>query len=288
MVQAHAHASATMNLIRASNAGPQNCDPQLVHAENLAFVRTSPVGERHQALASEIARGLRFMATYGLDYQNSHTSEFFVSHEALLLDYERALVRLENGRLYSLSAHFLWIGERTRQLSGAHIAFAELIANPIGIKIGPSTTPSQALEYVERLDPHAEPGRLTLTSRMGADRVRDVLGPIVERVTASGHQVIWQCDPMHGNTHESPSGYKTRHFDRIVSEVQGFFEVHRRLGTHPGGLHVELTGEDVTECLGGGQAISDSELGYRYETACDPRLNIQQSIELAFLVAEML
>jgi 3-deoxy-7-phosphoheptulonate synthase len=263
-----------------------------VHDWNKDFVRTSPAGERYEALAGEIDRGLRFMSACGVQDTSLHTVEIFASHEALLLDYERALLRLDapgpEGKLYDLSSHFLWIGERTRQLDGAHIAFAELLANPIGLKIGPGTTPEQAVEYVERLDPQRVPGRLTLISRMGNGRVRDVLPPIVEKVTASGHQVIWQCDPMHGNTHESSTGYKTRHFDRIVDEVQGFFEVHRRLGTHPGGIHVELTGEDVTECLGGAQDISDTDLAGRYETACDPRLNTQQSLELAFLVAEML
>ena len=170
----------------------------------------------------------------------------------------------------------MWIGERTRQLDGAHVAFAEVIANPIGVKIGPTMTPELAVEYVERLDPHNQPGRLTLVSRMGNNKVRDLLPPIIEKVQATGHQVIWQCDPMHGNTHESSTGYKTRHFDRIVDEVQGFFEVHRALGTHPGGIHVEITGENVTECLGGAQDISDSDLAGRYETACDPRLNTQQ------------
>ena len=218
--------------------------------------------------------------------------DLFASHESLVLDYERAMLRLDTShgtpRLYDLSGHFLWIGDRTRQLDHAHVAFAELISNPIGLKIGPSTTPEQAVEYVERLDPHREPGRLTLISRMGNGKVRDLLPPIVEKVTAAGHQVVWQCDPMHGNTHESSTGYKTRHFDRVVDEVQGFFEVHHHLGTHPGGVHIELTGEDVTECLGGAQDISDTDLSGRYETACDPRLNTQQSLELAFLVAEML
>src|SRR3712207_3979871 len=191
-------------------------------------------------------------------------------------------------RLYDLPAPFVWTGEAHRQLDGAHIAFAELLANPIGLKIGPTTTPELAVEYVERLDPHGVPGRLTLISRMGNTKVRGVLPAIVEKVTGSGHQVIWQCDPMHGNTVESTSGYKTRHFDRIVDEVQGFFEVHRALSSPPGGIHVELTGEDVTECLGGAQDICDEDLHGRYETACDPRLNTQQSLELAFLVAEML
>lgn len=236
------------------------------------------------------------MSACRVDDRNLDTAEIFASHEALVLDYERAMLRMDMGdpaadgppRLYDLSAHYVWIGERTRQLDGAHVAFAEVIANPIGVKIGPTTSPELAVEYVERLDPNNEPGRLTLVSRMGNHKVRDVLPGIIEKVQASGHRVIWQCDPMHGNTHESSTGYKTRHFDRIVDEVQGFFEVHRALGTHPGGMHVEITGENVTECLGGAQDISDSDLSGRYETACDPRLNTQQSLELAFLVAEML
>jgi 3-deoxy-7-phosphoheptulonate synthase len=290
MIRAYANAGAGMNLVRALTAAGM-ADLTKVHEWNKDFVRNSAAGERYEALATEIDRGLRFMAACGVEDYSLHTTEIFASHEALLLDYERAMLRLDTRnepRLYDLSSHFLWIGERTRQLDGAHIAFAELLSNPIGVKIGPTTTPEMAVEYVERLDPHNTPGRLTLISRMGNGKVRDVLPPIVEKVTASGHRVIWQCDPMHGNTHESPTGYKTRHFDRIVDEVQGFFEVHRRIGTHPGGIHVELTGEDVTECLGGAQDISDADLNSRYETACDPRLNTQQSLELAFLVAEML
>ncbi|MFD9792937.1 3-deoxy-7-phosphoheptulonate synthase [Streptomyces sp. NPDC059070] len=219
--------------------------------------------------------------------------EVFTSHEALLLDYERAMVRVDarvpdRPKLYGSSGHFLWIGERTRQLDGAHLAFAELLSNPVGLKLGPSTTPEQAVEYVERLDPYGEPGRLTLIARMGSAQVRDVLAPIVEKVTASGHTVVWQCDPMHGNTVQSTSGFKTRHFDRIVAETEGFFEVHRALGTHPGGLHVELTGDDVTECLGGTPRITVPDLPHRYTTACDPRLNRSQSLELAVVVAELL
>ena len=292
MIRAYANASAAMNLVRALTATGM-ADLTMVHDWNKDFVRTSPAGARFETIAAEIERALAFMAACGVDDYNLHSVEFFASHEALLLDYERAMLRLdrrdpENAKLYDLSAHFVWIGERTRQLDGAHVAFAELIANPIGLKIGPTTTPEQAVEYVERLDPGNHPGRLTLVSRMGNGRVRDALPPIVEKVESSGHKVIWQCDPMHGNTHESTSGYKTRHFDRIVDEVQGFFEVHAGLGTHPGGIHVEVTGEDVTECLGGAQEISDADLAGRYETACDPRLNTQQSLELAFLVAEML
>ncbi|MGH3439852.1 MAG: class II 3-deoxy-7-phosphoheptulonate synthase [Sciscionella sp.] len=291
MIRAYANAGATMNMVRALT-GSGLADLHKVHHWNKDFVLSSPAGERYEALAAEIDRGLRFMSACGVTDRSLQSTEIFASHEALLLDYERALLRLDTSgpepKLYDVSSHFLWIGERTRQLDGAHIAFAELLANPIGLKIGPTTTPEQALEYVQRLDPHHVPGRLTLISRMGNSKIREALPPIVEKVATSGHQVIWQCDPMHGNTHEASTGYKTRHFDRIVDEVQGFFEVHRKLGTYPGGIHIELTGEDVTECLGGAQDISDSDLSGRYETACDPRLNTQQSLELAFLVAEML
>ncbi|MDQ0379949.1 class II 3-deoxy-7-phosphoheptulonate synthase [Amycolatopsis thermophila] len=292
MIRAYANSGAAMNLVRALT-GAGMADLAQVHDWNKDFVRTSPAGERYEALAGEIDRGLRFMSACGVTDTSLHSTEIFASHEALLLDYERAMLRMDNAnaanpKLYNLSSHFLWIGERTRQLDGAHIALAELLANPIGVKIGPTTTPDQAVEYVERLDPRNEPGRVTLISRMGNGKVREVLPHIVEKVEATGHKVIWQCDPMHGNTHESPSGYKTRHFDRIIDEVQGFFEVHHKLGSYPGGIHIELTGEDVTECLGGAQEISDSDLAGRYETACDPRLNTQQSLELAFLVAEML
>jgi len=296
LVRAYANASAAMNLVRAL-ASSGLASLHQVHDWNREFVRTSPAGARYEALAGEIDRGLRFISACGVNDRNLDTAEIYASHEALVLDYERAMLRLGGGdvdvdgsspRLYDLSAHYLWIGERTRQLDGVYVAFAEVIANPIGVKIGPGTSPEVAVEYVERLDPHNVPGRLTLVSRMGNGKVRDVLPPIIEKVQASGHQVIWQCDPMHGNTHESSTGYKTRHFDRIVDEVQGFFEVHHGLGTHPGGIHVEITGENVTECLGGAQDISDTDLAGRYETACDPRLNTQQSLELAFLVAEML
>ncbi|MGH3981080.1 MAG: class II 3-deoxy-7-phosphoheptulonate synthase [Pseudonocardiaceae bacterium] len=291
MIRAYANAAAAMNLVRAlTNAGM--ADLHRVHDWNKDFVLRSPAGARYEALGAEIDRGLRFMSACGVDDSSLRTTEIYASHEALVLDYERAMLRLETTgetpKLYDLSAHFVWVGERTRALDGAHVAFAELLANPIGLKLGPTTTPEQAVEYVERLDPHGLPGRLTLISRMGSTRVREVLPAIVEKVTASGHKVIWQCDPMHGNTVESSTGYKTRHFDRIVDEVQGFFEVHHELGTHPGGIHVEITGEDVTECLGGAQDISDTDLAGRYETACDPRLNTQQSLELAFPVAEML
>jgi 3-deoxy-7-phosphoheptulonate synthase len=291
LIRAYANAAAAMNLVRSLTLAGM-ADLNKVHDWNKDFVRRSPAGARYEALAGEIDRGLRFMSACGVNDSSLHSTQIYASHEALVLDYERAMLRLDRTavkpKLYDLSAHFLWVGERTRALDGAHIAFAELLANPIGLKLGPSTTPDQAVEYVERLDPHGVPGRLTLISRMGAQRVRDVLPGIVQKVTAAGHQVIWQCDPMHGNTIESSTGYKTRHFDWVVDEVPGFFEVHHALGTYPGGIHVELTGEDVTECLGGAQDISDADLAGRYETACDPRLNTQQSLELAFLVAEML
>jgi len=291
MIRAYANAAAAMNLVRSLTLAGM-ADLHRVHDWNKDFVRRSPAGARYEALAGEIDRGLRFMSACGVEDSSLRSTEIYASHEALVLDYERAMLRLDRSgpmpKLYDLSAHFVWVGERTRALDGAHIAFAELLANPIGLKLGPTTTPDEAVEYVERLDPHGMPGRLSLISRMGAQRVRDLLPEIVQKVTATGHQVLWQCDPMHGNTIESSSGYKTRHFDWVVDEVQGFFEVHHALGTHPGGIHVELTGEDVTECLGGAQDISDADLSGRYETACDPRLNTQQALELAFLVAEML
>ncbi|MEZ5213107.1 MULTISPECIES: class II 3-deoxy-7-phosphoheptulonate synthase [unclassified Gordonia (in: high G+C Gram-positive bacteria)] len=293
LVRAYANAAAAMNLVRALTGSEARL--ARVHDWNREFVAASPAGARYEALAAEIDRGLRFMDACGVTDSSLESASIFASHEALVMDYERAMLRLADDPrggdepvLYDLSAHFLWIGERTRQIDGAHVAFAKLIANPIGMKIGPTTTPEQAVEYVELLDPDNSPGRLTLVSRMGNDKVREVLPGIVKAVEETGHKVIWQCDPMHGNTHTASNGFKTRHFDRVIDEVQGFFEVHRALGTHPGGIHIELTGEDVTECLGGAQDISDLDLESRYETACDPRLNTQQSLELAFLVAEML
>jgi 3-deoxy-7-phosphoheptulonate synthase len=293
MLRAYANASSTMNMVRAT-ASSGLASLHQVHGWNKDFVRDSAAGARYEMLASGIDRALRFMSAYGVEHSGMHSAEIFASHEALLLDYEQALLRPGSSegegvdRSYALSGHFLWIGERTRQLDHAHMALAELIANPIGVKLGPNTDIALAVEYVERLDPHRLPGRLTLISRMGHERVRDVLPGIVEAVAATGHPVVWQCDPMHGNTHTSASGYKTRHFDHVLDEVRGFFGVHRALGTHPGGLHIELTGDDVTECLGGAQDIQDIDLATRYETACDPRLNTQQSLELAFLVAELL
>ncbi|HZN17814.1 MAG TPA: 3-deoxy-7-phosphoheptulonate synthase class II [Micromonosporaceae bacterium] len=288
MIRAYANASSAMNMLRAYLGGGM-ADLHQVHDWNKGFVRDSPAGERYEAIAREIDRALAFMQACGLDEDAAlRVVTLYCSHEALALEYDRALTRVVGDRAYGLSGHFLWVGERTRQIDGAHVDFIARIANPVGVKLGPTVTPEDALELCERLNPDNIPGRLTLVARMGNHRVRDVLPPVVEKVTAAGHAVVWQCDPMHGNTVESSNGYKTRHFDRIVDEVLGYFEVHRELGTHPGGLHVELTGEDVTECLGGAQAIADHNLPDRYETACDPRLNTQQSLELAFLVAEML
>jgi 3-deoxy-7-phosphoheptulonate synthase len=287
LVRAYANAAAAMNLARAIT-GAGLADLHRLHEWNMDFVRASSAGERYERVAGEIERSLQFMSACGVDDSSLRTVDLFVSHEMLVLDYERALLRLDEDRLFLLSAHQLWIGDRTRQLDGAHVALAALLANPIGVKIGPSMSPEEAVELVERIDPERVDGRVTLVSRMGNSAVRDHLPPIIEAVTRAGHRVVWQCDPMHGNTEESPSGHKTRHFDRIMDEVEGFFEVHQRLGTHPGGIHIEHTGENVTECLGGAQMISHSELSSRYETACDPRLNTQQSLELAFLVVEML
>jgi 3-deoxy-7-phosphoheptulonate synthase len=259
-----------------------------VHAWNTAFALNTDTGVRYEKLASEIDRAVRFMRACGVHDAALDGVELYASHEALILEYERALTRIEDGRAYDLSGHFVWVGERTRQMDGAHLDFVSRIANPIGVKLGPSTTPEFAAELVQRLDPANEPGRLTLISRMSNAKVRDVLPAIVEKVTSTGHQVVWQCDPMHGNTEETADGVKTRHLDRIIDEVDGFFDVHAELGTHPGGLHVELTGDDVTECIGGTAELTAADLGRRYETACDPRLNIEQSLELAFRVAERL
>ncbi|HEU4423525.1 MAG TPA: 3-deoxy-7-phosphoheptulonate synthase class II [Pilimelia sp.] len=289
MIRAYANASSAMNMLRAYLSGGL-ADLHAVHDWNKGFVKNSPAGERYEAIAREIDRALAFIQACGMtDDQALRTVTLYCSHEALALEYDRALTRVADGnKAYGLSGHFLWVGERTRQIDGAHVDFVSRVVNPIGVKLGPTATPEQATELCERLNPGNVAGRLTLISRMGNQKVRDALPPIIEKVTAAGHKVVWQCDPMHGNTHESSNGYKTRHFDRIVDEVLGYFEVHRDLETHPGGLHVELTGEDVTECLGGAQAIEDVHLPDRYETACDPRLNTQQSLELAFLVAEML
>jgi 3-deoxy-7-phosphoheptulonate synthase len=288
LLRAYYTSSMTLNLIRAFTKGGY-ADLRHVHEWNRGFVANA-ANVRYEAMARDIDRAMRFMAACGGDFDALRTVDFYSSHEALLLDYERPLIRIDSrtGSPYNVSAHLLWIGERTRQLDGAHVDLLSRVRNPLGVKLGPSTTPAQALELVERLDPDREPGRLTFIARMGAGRVREALPSIVDAVASSGATVLWVCDPMHGNTFESATGYKTRQFDDVIDEVRGFFEVHQALGTIPGGLHVELTGDDVTECLGGAERIDDAGLATRYETQCDPRLNHQQSLELAFLVAQML
>ena len=289
LVKVYNTSAATLNLVRAFTQGGF-ADLRRVHEWNKGFIRDSQFGEKYEQVASEIGRALSFMESAGVDPNEFKAVDFYASHEALIIEYEKALTRIDSRTdlAYDVSGHFIWIGERTRQLDGAHIDFASKVRNPIGVKIGPNTTVEDALALIEKLDPHREPGRLTFITRMGASKVRDILPALVEGVTKSGAQVLWVCDPMHGNTFETANGYKTRQFDDVLDEVRGFFEVHKQLGTHPGGIHIELTGDDVTECLGGGEKISEKDLESRYETACDPRLNHSQSLELAFLVAEML
>jgi 3-deoxy-7-phosphoheptulonate synthase len=288
LLQAYYCSAMTLNLSRAFTKGGY-ADLRQVHAWNQDFVASSPAGQRYERLAGEIDRALAFMKACGADPEEFHGVEFYSSHEALLLEYERALTRTDarTGLPYDVSAHLLWIGERTRGIDDAHVEFLRHIRNPIAVKLGPTTSSDDALALIDRLNPDQEPGRLTFITRMGAGRVRDALPSLVEKVTQTGAPVAWICDPMHGNTFESPSGYKTRRFDDVLDEVAGFFEVHRALGTHPGGIHIEFTGDDVTECVGGGHEIVEDDLHQRYETACDPRLNRGQSLDLAFIVAEM-
>jgi 3-deoxy-7-phosphoheptulonate synthase len=291
LVRVYHQASATLNLLRAFTRGGF-ADLRRVHAWNQEFVAASAQGQRYATVANEIDRALHFLAACGVDVNDPkfHTVDFWTSHEALLLGYEEALTRRDSltGDWYDCSAHMLWIGERTRDLDGAHVHFLSGVGNPIGVKLGPTSTADDALELAKRLNPDNEPGRLTFITRMGAARAEDVLPDIVRGVRDLGLDVVWSCDPMHGNTFTSETGYKTRRFTDVLHELRVFFGVHAAEGTVPGGVHIELTGEDVTECLGGAQEIADLDLQYRYETACDPRLNNQQSLELAFLVAEML
>jgi len=287
LLRAYHCSAVTLNLCRAFATGGY-ADLRQVHAWNQDFVQASPAGQRYERLAGEIDRALAFMRACGADPEETHAVELYSSHEALLLDYEQALTRTESrsGRLYDTSAHFLWIGERTRDPHGAHVEFARSISNPLGLKIGPGATAAEVLDLIERLNPDREPGRLTLITRMGAGRVREALPPLIKAVTAAGIEVPWVCDPMHGNTFEAPSGHKTRRLADVLDEVQGFFEVHRSLGTHPGGIHIEFTGDNVTECVGGSHEIAAGDLHQRYETACDPRLNRSQALDLAFVVAD--
>jgi 3-deoxy-7-phosphoheptulonate synthase len=292
LVQAYHQSASTMNLLRAFTKGGF-ADLTRVHAWNQEFVASSPEGRRYERLAGEIDRALRFMRACGVDTTsnpNLHEVDFYTSHEALLLGYEEALTRQDSltGRWYDCSAHMLWIGERTRDVDGAHVEFLSGVGNPIGCKVGPTVEPEQLLALCARLNPDRVPGRLTLISRIGADRVEERLPPLLRAVTDAGHPVVWACDPMHGNTFNAPNGRKTRHFDDIVGEIAGFVRAHRAEGMWPGGIHVELTGENVTECLGGADAVSDTDLDHRYETMCDPRLNARQSLDLAFRVAELI
>jgi 3-deoxy-7-phosphoheptulonate synthase len=288
LLDAYHCAAGTLNLCRAFTNGGY-ADLHQAHAWNQDFVAQSPAGQRYERLAGEIDRALSFMKACGADPEELHGVEFYASHEGLLLDYERALTRIDSrtGSPYDVSAHLLWIGDRTRDPDGAHVEFFRHVRNPIGVKLGPTISPDDALSLIERLNPDDEPGRLSFITRLGAGKVRDVLPPLVEKVAERGSPVAWICDPMHGNTFEAPSGHKTRRLDHVLDEVAGFFEVHRALGTHPGGIHVEFTGDDVTECVGGGDEIVEDDLHRRYETACDPRLNRRQALDLAFMVAEM-
>ena len=283
------HTSAsTLNLIRAFTTGGF-ADLRQVHAWNKGFT-DNPANKKYETIAGDIDRAMRFMEACGVDSAELRATEFFVSHEGLLFDYERPLTRIDSrtGTPYVTSGHFIWIGERTRDLDGAHVDFFSRVRNPIGVKLGPGSTPDQVLALIDKLDPAREPGRMTLISRMGAGKIREVLPKLVEAVRDSGAKPLWITDPMHGNGITTKNGYKSRRFDDVLDEVTGFFEVHRSLGTHPGGLHVELTGDDVAECLGGSEQIDESTLEQRYESVCDPRLNHMQSLELAFLVAEQL
>ena len=289
LVDVYNSSAATLNLVRAFVTGGY-ADLRQVHTWNTDFVRDSAAGQRYEQVAGEIDRALTFMQAIGADPDEFHRVDFHSSHEALVLEYEHALTRIDSrtGLPYDVSGHFLWIGERTRQLDGAHVELLRHIRNPIGVKLGPTATADEALALAGRLNPDNEPGRLTFVTRFGAGRIREGLPQLVEKVAAAGVEVAWVCDPMHGNTFEASSGHKTRRFDDVIEEVQGFFDVHRSVGTWPGGVHVELTGDDVTECVGGGEELAEIDLAHRYESVCDPRLNRVQSLELAFLVAEML
>ncbi|MFM2184530.1 MAG: hypothetical protein RIS55_178 [Actinomycetota bacterium] len=288
LLKAYNTSASTLNLIRAFTQGGF-ADLRSVHEWNRGFT-DNPANARYESLAKEIDRAIKFMAACGADFDALRTTEFYVSHEALLFDYERPMTRIDSrtGTPYDTSGHFIWIGERTRQLDGAHVDFMSRVRNPIGVKLGPTTSTSDVLDLIDKLDPNREPGRLTFISRMGASKIREELPKLVEAVRDSGANPLWITDPMHGNGMTTKNGYKSRRFDDVMDEVRGFFEVHRALGTVPGGIHVELTGDDVAECLGGSEHIDEATLEERYESLCDPRLNHSQSLELAFLVAEAL
>jgi len=284
--------AGTMNLLRAFASGGY-ADLHEVHRWNLSFVARSPLVEQYRDLAARIDETLGFMAACGITSSTTpqiRETDFYTSHEALLLPYEQALTRVDStsGDWYACSAHFLWIGDRTRQPDGAHVEFLRGVRNPIGIKVGPTTDIADLLRLIETLNPDGEPGRITLISRMGAERVAAKLPPLLRAVQSEGRRVLWLCDAMHGNTISTASKVKTRSFDAILAEVRGFFNAHAAEGTWAGGVHVEMTGRQVTECIGGAHLLTEADLGARYETFCDPRLNAEQSLELAFLVAEEL
>ena len=288
LVQGYHTAASTLNLIRAFTQGGF-ADLRQVHSWNKGFA-TNPANQRYEGLAKEIDRAVKFMEAAGADFDELRRVEFYTSHEGLLMDYERPMTRIDsrNGTPVNTSAHFLWIGERTRGLDDAHVDYFSRIRNPIGVKLGPTTSVSDMEKLIDKLDPEREPGRLTFITRMGSGKVRDALPPLLEAIKGMDAVPLWVTDPMHGNGLTTPTGYKTRRFDDVVDEVRGFFEAHRAAGTFPGGIHIELTGDDVTECLGGSEMIDEATLATKYESLCDPRLNHMQSLELAFLVAEEL
>lgn len=288
LVKGYHTAASTLNLIRAFTQGGF-ADLREVHSWNRGFA-ANPANQRYEGLARDIDKAIKFMEAAGADFDELKRVEFYASHEGLLMDYERPMTRIDSrtGTPYNTSAHFIWIGERTRDLDGAHVDFLSRVRNPIGVKLGPSTTADTMLRLIDKLDPDREPGRLTFITRMGAGKIRDALPPLLEAIKGADALPLWVTDPMHGNGLTTPNGYKTRRFDDVVDEVKGFFEAHRAAGTNPGGIHVELTGDDVTECLGGSEHIDEETLATRYESLCDPRLNHMQSLELAFLVAEEL
>lgn len=288
MLKAYHTSASTLNLIRAFTQGGF-ADLRSVHEWNRGFA-DNPANARYQSLAQEIDRAIKFMAACGADFNELRTTEFYTSHEGLLMDYERPLTRIDSrtGNPYVTSGHFIWIGERTRQMDHAHVDYLSRVRNPIGVKLGPTTQVEDVIELIEKLDPNREPGRLTFITRMGAGKIREELPKLVEAVRDSEANPLWITDPMHGNGITTKNGYKSRRFDDVMDEVRGFFEVHKAAGTFPGGVHVELTGDDVAECLGGSDLIDEAALEERYESLCDPRLNHMQSLELAFLVAEQL
>ena len=292
LIQAYNQSASTLNLLRAFAQGGY-ADLHKVHQWTLGFVAASPLGERYRDLADRLGETLAFMAACGLTSETTpqiRETDYFTSHEALLLNYEQAMTRIDSlrGDWYDTSAHLLWAGERTRALDGAHIEFLRGINNPVAVKIGPTIEADELIRLVDLLNPAGEPGRLTMIARFGADKVERMLPPLIRAVESDGRKVVWVCDPMHANTVKTFNGYKTRHFDRILEEVRGFFAVHAAEGTHAGGVHFEMTGQDVTECVGGAHAITEANLCNRYHTHCDPRLNAKQALELAFLLAEVL